>query len=404
MAVIDLVKYNNQQEVFAWKFPNSELSTWTQLIVNESQEAVLYKGGQALDLFGPGRHTLETANIPVLNEMVKIPFGGKSPFSAEVWFVNKATSLDIKWGTRTPIQIQDPKYNVFIPLRAYGQFGIRITDSKLFLKKFVGALPTFEAKDITNYLRGTYLAFVKDLISTYLVKNGVSILEINSHIIEISESLKSDVAPIFAEYGIELVNFYVNDISTPEDDVAVEKLKKALAKKAEMNIIGYSYNQERSFDTLEGAATNTGSDSSQMMGAGIGLGMGVGMGKQFGGAFDNMGSNINVNPTKKCPHCQGSIDLDDKFCPNCGQNVTMSENTMSCSNCGAKNNKNTKFCSECGIMLLKTCSTCQSVLEKDQKFCSNCGTSTIKKCANCGFELDNDTKFCPDCGQKVGGN
>jgi len=125
MAIVEVVKYNGTPDVFAWKFPNEQLGTWTQVIVNESQEAVLFKGGQALDIFGPGRHTLSTANIPLLNKVINLPFGGRSPFAAEVWYINKVHSLDIKWGTPTPIQLKDPKYNIFVPLRSFGQFGIQ---------------------------------------------------------------------------------------------------------------------------------------------------------------------------------------------------------------------------------------------------------------------------------------
>lgn len=104
MAIVDVVKYNGEPDVFAWKYPNEELGTWTQLIVNESQEAVLFKGGKALDVFASGRHTLETANIPLLRSIVNLPFGGRSSFTAEVWYINKIHSLDIKWGTPSPIQ------------------------------------------------------------------------------------------------------------------------------------------------------------------------------------------------------------------------------------------------------------------------------------------------------------
>ena len=105
MAIIDLVKHDEGSDEFIWKFPSSELSTWTQLIVNESQEAIFFKDGKALDAFGPKRYTLDTNNIPLLVEFIKLPFGGKSPFAAEVWYVNKRHVLDIKWGTPTPIQI-----------------------------------------------------------------------------------------------------------------------------------------------------------------------------------------------------------------------------------------------------------------------------------------------------------
>ena len=132
MALVEVVKYEGSPDVFAWKYPNEELGTWTQLIVNESQEAVLFKGGIACDVFQAGRHTLNTANIPILNNIINLPFGGESPFTAEVWYVNKAYSLDIKWGTPTPILIQDPKYKVFVPLRSYGQLAFRSTISKSF--------------------------------------------------------------------------------------------------------------------------------------------------------------------------------------------------------------------------------------------------------------------------------
>ena len=282
MAIVEVVKYNGSPDVFAWKYPSEELGTWTQLIVNESQEAILFKGGKALDVFQSGRHTLETANIPILNKIINLPFGGRSPFTAEVWYINKVNSLDIKWGTASPIQLQDPKYSVFIPVRAFGQFGIRIENSKQFLVKLVGTLSVFDKTNILKYFRGLYLTKVKDAISSYLVHKQISIMEINAYIEELSTYLQEKMQPVLEEYGIKLVNFYVNDISVPEDDTAVKKLKDALAKKAEMNIIGYNYQQERSFDTLEGAAKNPGT-SGDLMGAGLGLGMGVTMGGAVGG-------------------------------------------------------------------------------------------------------------------------
>lgn len=152
MAIVEVVKYNGQPDVLAWKYPNEELGTWTQVIVNESQEAILFKEGKALDLFTSGRHTLETANIPILNNIVNLPFGGRSPFTAEVWFINKLYLLDIKWGTPSPIQLQDPKYKIFAPLRAFGQFGIQICDSRKFLVKLVGTLPRLDKENIVKFL------------------------------------------------------------------------------------------------------------------------------------------------------------------------------------------------------------------------------------------------------------
>ena len=407
MAVIGVVKYDGTPDVFAWKFPNTELGTWTQLIVNESQEAVLYKGGQALDWFGPGRHTLETANIPILNKIVNLPFGRRSPFTAEVWYVNKVNSLDVKWGTPTPIQLQDPKYNVFVPLRAFGQFGIKILDSKTFLAKLVGTLPAFASSDIIKYFRGAYLTKVKDNISEYLIKKKISVLEINAYISEISESLKESILPTFSDFGIELVNFYVNDISVPEEDTAVIKLKEALARKAEMDIIGYSYTQERSFDTLEGAATNQGSGSAPIMGAGLGLGMGLGLGGNFGGAFGDMGKNINTNaaepkkeePTIKCSACGNTYSNKTKFCPECGDKY------RPCPKCGADLPEGAIKCNDCGYEKSTPCLSCGAEIpSKSTKFCPECGTSLIKKCPKCNVPIDGNPKFCPECGEKLGGD
>jgi len=429
---VEVLKYNGGPDVFAWKYPSEELGTWTQLIVNESQEAVLYKGGQALDLFAAGRHTLSTNNIPLLQRIINLPFGGRSPFKAEVWYINRVHSLDIKWGTPTPIQLQDPKYNVFVPLRAFGQFGIQICDAKQFLTKLVGTLPIFDKDSMIKFFRGLYLTKARDLISSYLIKKGVSALEINAFLVELSEHLKESIAPTLSEYGINLLNFYVNDINVPEDDPAVKKLKDALAKRAEMDIVGYNYVQERSFDTLEGAATNPGSAQSGLMGAGIGLGMGVGVGGAMGGQMGGIAQNINVSEKKKCPGCDADMDLTARFCPSCGADTQKKTaplaagDTTICAECGEEFSKKYKFCPGCsnpynpcfscgadiridaafcpvcGKSAPKPCPKCGAPIESARtKFCPECGESLIRKCSGCGAQLDGNPKFCPECGSKI---
>lgn len=144
-------------------------------------------------------------------------------------------------------------------MRSFGQFGIQIADSQKFLVKLVGNLAIFDKDTLIQYFRGLYLTKAKDAISSYLIHNKVSVLEINAYIDELSKDIMEKIQPVLSEYGIELLNFHINDISIPENDPAAEKLKNALAKKAEMEIIGYNYQQERSLDTLEGAAKNPGS-------------------------------------------------------------------------------------------------------------------------------------------------
>ena len=430
MAIVDVIKYNGSPDVFAWKYPNSELGTWTQLIVNESQEAILVKGGQVCDVFGAGRHTLETANIPILNKLVNLPFGGRSPFSAEVWYINKVFSLDVKWGTSTPIQLQDPKYKVFVPVRAFGQFGIQIEESKKFLLKLVGTLPQFDKTTLLKFFRGVYLTKAKDAISSYLVHKNISILEINAYLDEISTFLQEKMTPMFGDYGIKLASFFVNDINVPEDDPAVVQLKKALAKRAEMAIVGYSYQQERSFGTLEGAATNPNSMQGGLMGAGIGLGMGVGVGGAIGQQFGGLTQNLNTTETKECPKCKARIGLNERFCNHCGCDTTAPKQeeknaetgNIVCAACGAKLTATTKFCPECGkkynpcskckadlpdsatsctvcgTKVPTPCPQCGHLLEGNSKFCPECGYSLVKKCKNCGNQLNGNTKFCPECG------
>lgn len=432
MAIVEVVKYNGSPDIFAWKYPSEELGTWTQLIVNESQEAILFKGGQALDLFTSGRHTLETANIPILNNIINLPFGGRSPFAAEVWYINKVYSLDIKWGTPSPIQLQDTKYKVFVPIRSFGQFGIQIEDSRKFLTKLVGTLAVFDKENLIKYFRGLYLTKVKDAISSYLIKKQISVLEINAYLDELSEYLKEKMQPVLEEYGIKLVNFYVNDINTPEEDPAVKKLKEALAKKAEMDIIGYNYVQQRSFDTLEGAATNPSGGQSGLMGAGIGLGMGVGIGGSFGQQMGGLTENINTKEIKTCPKCHAEMDAGKRFCANCGYDTSKPETLkeddgkVTCSNCGYKFSKTAKFCPECGDTytpcafcgadlkkgavkcdscgkdIPKLCKKCGApIMDANMKFCPECGDSLVNICAGCGTAIHGSPKFCPECGKKL---
>lgn len=228
--------------------------------------------------------------------------------------------LDIKWGTQTPVNIQDPKYGIYVPVSAYGQFGTTISDPKLFLKKLVGTLQSFGKEHVTKYFRGMYTTHVKDEISTYLLEKRIPVLDLGAHLNELSAFMKEQMKPEFENYGIELLNFYVEDISTPEDDEGVIRLKEALSKKAEMDIIGFDYKEERTFDALVGAAENEGSAGS-VMGAGVGLGMGTTVGQTLGTSLNDAMSNIDEKPQLKCSNCQEPIKETDKFCGNCAQIV-----------------------------------------------------------------------------------
>ena len=294
MAILDLVKWNGSADSLAWKFPSEELSTATQLVVNESQEAFLVRGGVYEGPFGAGRHTLATENIPILRSFLGIPFGGTSPFSAEVWFVNKTTNLMVKWGTSDPIQLQDPKFGVMVPVRAFGQYGIRINHSKKFLLKLVGTVKSFDTTVLEEYFRGTFTTFIKASIANLIKQQKTSILDVNKDLVDLSNQLRDQLGIAMNDYGVSLVQFNINSINIPEDDEAVQKLKSALAKRAEMEILGFDYRQERSFNILEAAAANEG-PASVLAGAGMGLGVGLGLGPAMGAAISNISTNIS-NP------------------------------------------------------------------------------------------------------------
>ncbi|MEK4326717.1 SPFH domain-containing protein [Paenibacillus sp. FSL R7-0312] len=387
MAIIEVVKYDGPAGVFAWKYPNQELGTWTQLIVNESQEAILFKGGEALDSFTAGRHTLSTANIPILSNVVNLPFGGKSPFTAEVWFVNKMNSMNVKWGTSSPLQLQDPKYQIMISVRAFGQFGVKIEDPRKFLLKLVGTLPLFDQDTMVSYFRGLLMSNINELISSYLVHKKISILEINAYVVEISKHIQGRLASSFLDSGIELNNFFIDSINIPDNDPAILRLKEALAKKAEMDIIGFTYQQERSFNTMEEAAGNPGNLGAGMMNTGLGLGMGFGL---AGPATDMMNRMTR------------GMSLDG------GTAAAPGASSKSCAGCGTLNPADARFCIGCGQSLQpvpaaasSTCHSCGKPVIPGAKFCPHCGGSLIIKCTGCGHELQPGQKFCAECGTRA---
>ena len=327
MAIVDRVKYDGPANVLVWRYPPDDLSWGTQVIVNQTQEALFFKGGQVLDILGPGTHTLRTANIPLLRGLIKAPFGGETPFAAEIYYVNKAVNMDVKWGTNSPIPVLDPKFNVFLPVRAFGQFGIQIADSKSFIVQLSATNPQFTTDQLSNYFRGVLLTKAKDYIAETIIKEKINLLEIAAHLEEMSGALQTKLANDFATYGVKLVNFYLNSVDVPEDDDTVIRLKKALADKAELDILGDKYQQKRTLDVMEKAAGNEGGGAGAGMGAGLGLGAGMSMGQQFGAAMQGGQIGGQGGPAgspagaKFCSSCGKALVAGAKFCADCGGKV-----------------------------------------------------------------------------------
>lgn len=379
MAILEVIKYEGDNNTLVWKHPTEDFNTKSQLIVHETQEAVFFKNGVALDSFPAGRYTLDTQNIPLIRKFVNLPFGGESPFHCEVYFINKVVSMDVLWGTSTPIPVQDAVYGIILPVGANGQFAVQVTDSKKLLTKLVGTIREFDQVSLVKAFRGILMTKIKDYIANQFVKEKITFLEITAHIDSISQAIQDNLAQEFELYGLQLVHFNINAISVPENDPSFLQLKSALAKKAEMGIIGYSYQQERTFDVLEGVAANEGTGSG-VMGAGMGLGMGVNLGSVIGSAFRGAVANIDVKavgeqPGKVCAKCGAALADKAKFCPECGQRV-LEENMV--------------ICPKCKGMTMKG------------KFCQHCGQRLTPVCPKCGTELLEQAKFCPECGERLG--
>lgn len=325
MAIIDRVKYDGPANVLVWRYPPDDLSWGTQVIVNQAQEVIFFSGGQALDVLGPGTHTLRTANIPFLRSYIKMPFGGETPFAAEVYYVNKAVNLDVKWGTNNPIPVLDPKFNVFLPVRAFGQFGVQVADSKSFVVNLSATNPQFSTDQLSNYFRGVLLTKAKDYIAETIVKQKINLLEVSAHLEEMSEGIQKKLEGEFAKYGVRLVNFYLNSVDVPEDDETVVRLKKALSDRAEVDIMGDKYQQKRSFDVLEKAAGNEGGAAGAGLTAGMGLGAGLGVGQMMGQAMGQMNTAANGGSAapgaKFCAQCGKGLAPGGKFCAECGAKV-----------------------------------------------------------------------------------
>ena len=292
-----------QDNELCLKYPTEDLKMGSQLVVYPSQIAFFVKGGQVFDQFEAGTFTLKTSNIPLLNKVINLPFGSESPFKAEVWFINLTSKLDMKWGTPTPIQLEDPKYNIIIPVRAYGQYGLKVNDPELFLRTLIGNMSSFSTEKVDSYFKGKLLPQLNASIAGKMSNDNISILDINAHLMEISEYCNESINKHFGQYGLELQEFSIVSINIPQDDPSIIKLKEAKDLAARLKITGRDvYQMERSFDVLEGAANNQGTGG-QMIGAGMGLGVGMGIGSQMGTMTNNI---INTNPMTPPPLPQQS--------------------------------------------------------------------------------------------------
>lgn len=297
-GAIDRIKYNGEIDELVWKFPYENLSIGAQLIVNQSQEVVFMRGGAIADIFGAGTHTLTANNIPVLQKLINLPFGGNTPFTAEVWYVNKTIRRNLKFGTPVPIDLLDPLYNVSIPVRSFGEFGIQITDSSAFLQQIVGTLHLFSTDDMIDQFKSLIIKKLTVSISKFIVLKEVTVVKINAYLDDISNFVRDAINEEFAQYGIRIVNFDISSLNFDKEDPNVQKILDSQSEASKRRMEGYTYTEEQKFDVLKTAAGNEGG-AGQMMGAGMGLGMGVGVGGAFGQQMGNVAGAMQQQPQQQ---------------------------------------------------------------------------------------------------------
>lgn len=385
MAIAEVIKYEGDNSTFIWKHPFEDFNTTSQLIVHESQEAIFFMNGQALDLFGPGRYTLETQNIPLLKKFTNIPTDGKTPFHCEVYFINKTEQMAIKWGTDSRVQYIEPTYRFPLSIGASGEMSLSVSDSRKLLINLVGTERVLERNQLTNFFRAFLMTKVKTYIAQEMRSSAINIFEIDEQLESFSAAIKSKLDDDFLDYGVNLKRFFITVIVKPDGDPQYEKFKElhfrqyadiAEAKlrqqadviyaqtEAQKVIIdsqaqatkraqeGYTYQQERGFDVAQDVAKNEAVGQFTNMGVGLGTMAGVGgavggvVGGAINGAFAGMNSSVPSPPvTLFCDQCGAELTPGAAFCDNCGAPQSSPD---TCSKCGFKFIKPGKFCPKCG--------------------------------------------------------
>ena len=298
MAIIDIVKYEQQDGVIVHKFPSCDLRWGSQLVVYPGQVAFFVKGGKVCDKFTEGTYTLKTNNLPLLNKIINLPFGGDSPWQADVWFVSTLNRLNLKWGTETPILLEDPKYDIIVPVRAYGQYGFKVSNPEQFVYGLVGNRSDFKEYQLQAYFRGILLSKLTEVIASKITSDKVSVLDIPTHISELSNYSESVLnKPYFQDYGLDLLLFNFISINIPENDPSLNEIKKAKNLSARLKIAGKeNYKMERSFDVMDKAAENESGAGAAFINAGLGMGASMNMGKQMASQFIPNSDSSNEPP------------------------------------------------------------------------------------------------------------
>ncbi len=359
--------FDDSGQEIARRFPqegSGEIKYGAQMVVRESQAGVFFYNGKAVHVFGPGRHTLKTANIPILNKIMGIPWGLESPLRAEAYMVNTKVFPNLKWGTREPVAFKDSELGL-IRLRAYGMFNIRIVQPLLFINSLVGTMASFAVTDLSDYLGKVIVSRFND----YLGENMDTILNLPSRYEAWAAGLRERLQEDFRHFGLSLNQLYINAITPPQEVQKAMDDKTKLGMFDDMNKLM----QLKAAAAMEKAAANPGSAGESM-----GLGVGFMMPSLMAQAMQTAGQAGPSEGALNCPECRQPIRHDDKFCSSCGHQLVVFEQ---CKGCGKNLAPGTRFCPRCGRQA-------GSVRE-------------TAKCPACGQDNLSTSTFCNHCGERM---
>lgn len=351
---------------------SGEIKMGAQLIVRDNQSAVFFKDGKGLDIFGAGRHTLTTKNLPILTKVLALPWGFKSPFRAEVYFINMKTFLNQKWGTKDPVAFKDSQLGL-VRLRAFGLYTFRIKEPVLFINHVVGTQGVFTSEMIDNYLRDVIVSRMNDMFGERLD----TIFDLPRNYDELGEEITGRLASDFSKYGMELADFFINSITPPPE------VQKMIDERSGLQAVGnldsfFKFRAAKAIgDAASGGAEGQGAAAGAAAG-GMGVGVGAGLGMMLPGMLAQSMTGTAppaAGESLKCPRCHNQVSPDSRFCNNCGAQ----------------------------LVTLNRCPDCRTELPPEAKFCSGCGKELAEDltCPHCGTGLPPGTKFCTDCGEKL---
>jgi membrane protease subunit (stomatin/prohibitin family) len=346
---------------------SGEIKFGAQLIVRENQTGVFFYQGRACHVFGPGRHTLKTANIPILTKLLSVPWAMTSPLRAEIYMINMKVFPNLKWGTMDPVAFRDAELGL-IRLRAHGVFNIQVFQPILFINTLIGTMGRYTTGDIETYLRRVIVSRFNDHLGECLD----TLLNLPGRYDELSEDLQKRLQEDFSRFGLGLTSLYITSITPPSD------VQKAIDDKSRLGVI---QDLDRLIQMKAAMAMEKAAETEGNAGTGIGMGMGFMMPSMFARAFQAP-SESSGNPSAlaemKCPDCHHPVPEDARFCPQCGhQQVVFSQ----CANCSKNLPPHAKFCPRCGH-------------PADEK-------PVPKSCLGCGAENLPNAAYCIQCGEKL---